>query len=220
MPYFQSTYHSRVYRDFKGISAIDYRKIIHFYEAHEEEIRGLDEDEYFEMLTAYVNSLFEVGEYRQHCLMVDLVIEASIERNIHLYRGEDLFRKMLFRKAASHYHAEDYSQAEYILKELLRMDPSHQHASLFLKKCLRQKEPGFLQRVRAASIFLFLLAALVISIEVLIVRPFYEIHTHLVEVSRYSIIALGCLVWAGGIGLHRWRVECAVNSFLTRLRKR
>ncbi len=220
MAYYQSTYHSKVYRDFKEIEINDYRKIVHFYEDHEANIRRLDEQEYFDMLTAYVDALFEIGAYQKHLLMVDLVIEAVIQRNIVIFRGEDIFRKMLFRKAASCYQTHDFDRAEYILKELLRMDTSNSDACLFLKKCLRKKEPALLQHARAVSIFLFLLTALVISIEVLLVRPFYQMHAPLVERSRITIFALGCVVLVGGNLFHRWRVDRQVSRFVEELNNR
>ena len=50
MPYFQSTYHSKVYRDFKEIESSAFRKIVRFYEDNELEIKKLDFDENFELL--------------------------------------------------------------------------------------------------------------------------------------------------------------------------
>ena len=41
MPYYQSTYYSRIFRDFKEIDAVNYRRVIRFYEEKEEEIKRL-----------------------------------------------------------------------------------------------------------------------------------------------------------------------------------
>ncbi len=220
MAYFQSTYHSKIYRDFKEIDGANYRRIIRFYEEREDAIRQLDFNENFELLVAYVNALFEVGSYQRHLLMVDLIIEMAIVQNIRQYRGEDVYHKMLFRKAASLYNLMEYNKADYILRELIKMDPYDEDSIMFLKKCLRKKEPGFLNKAKAASIFLFLMAAFVISIEVLFVRPFYKMHVAPVEASRNAIFLLGCIFLLGGNLFHRFRVYREVNQFVEHIRRR
>lgn len=220
MSYFQSTYHSKIYRDFKEIEATAYRQIVHFYEEKEDTIRGLDFEEYFDLLVAYVDALFEIGSYRKHLLMVDVVIENSIEHNIQFRGGEDIFQRMLFRKAASLYQLQRFNRADYILRELIKIDPHHQDAVLFLKKCLRKKEPDLVNNFRAAGIFLFLLTAIIIVLEVLLVRPFYQMHADLIESSRTSSLLLGCTVIVSGHLLHRWRIEREVNEFTRTIRRK
>lgn len=218
MPFYQSTYHSRIFRDFKEIDAANYRRVIRFYEDKEEEIKRLDFEEYFELITAYVNALFEVGAYQKHLLMVDVVIEMVIVHNVEVYKGEDIFQKMLFRKAASLYNIMEYGKAEYILRELIKIDPYCEDFILFLRKCLRKKEPGFLNKAKAASILLFLLSAFVISVEVLFIRPFYKAHVDAVEASRTAIFLLGCTVLLGGTLLHGWLVQHRVHLFVEKTR--
>lgn len=218
MPYYQSTYHSKLYRDFKEIEHTDYRGVVRFYEEHESQIRQLEEDEHFDLLVAYVNSLFEMGAYQKHLLMADVVIELTVERNIQVYQGSDLFCTTLFKKAASLYNLLEFNKAEYILRELVRIDPRNAEVILFLKKCRRRQSLGIIQHTRAASIFLFLLTALIISIEVLFVRPFYDMHTALIERTRFSTFGLGCFLLVAGDLIHRWQVERNVNQFVRETR--
>jgi hypothetical protein len=218
MPYYQSTYHSKLYRDFKEIEHTDYRGVVRFYEEHESQIRQLDEQEHFDLLVAYVNSLFEIGAYQRHLLIADAVIELTVERNIQSYQGTDLFYTTLFKKAASLYNIMEYARAEYILCELVRIDPKDEQTILFLKKCRRRKSPGITQHTRAAGIFLFLLTALIISIEVLFIRPFYDMHTALVERTRFSTFGLGCFLLVAGDLIHRWQIERGVNQFVRKVK--
>ncbi|MCO6479085.1 MAG: hypothetical protein J5I94_20790 [Phaeodactylibacter sp.] len=218
MPFYQSTYHSRIFRDFREIDAVNYRRIIRFYEDKEEDIKRLDFDEYFELITAYVNALFEVGAYQKHLLMVDVVVEMVIVNNVEVYKGEDIYQKMLFRKAASLYNILEYAKAEYILRELIKIDPFNEDFILFLRKCLRKKEPGFLNKAKATGILLFLLSAFVISVEVLFIRPFYKNHVDVVESSRTAIFLLGCTALVGGTLLHRWLVQRQVSRFVEKTR--
>lgn len=220
MPYLQPTYHSKLYRDFRSIDAAAWRDIIHFFERRETDIRALDFDEYFELLYTYVNSLFEVGAYQKHLVMVDEVIEAAICHNIHMYKQEDIFKKSLFRKAASLYNTSDYSLAEHILRELVRMDPDYRDAISFLKKCLRSMHFRSLQVFRAIGIFLFLTAAVVISIEVLFVRPFYARFAGWAEAVRILLFVAGIGSLAMGELWHRWLAHRKAEAFAANNRQR
>ncbi len=214
MSLFQSTYHSKVYREFRCIDPQAYRDIVRYYERWEEKIRGLDEEEFFELLTAYVDALFEIGAYQKHLLMVDLVIEKTILENITLYKGRDLFRELLFRKAASFYNLREYKKADHILRELIRIDPYRKDAHSLLRKNLSQQKRQPIKLAQATGVFLFLMAALVISLEVLLVRPFYPMHASLIEGSRNSIFLLGCLALGTGYAWRRWQVERSLQPFL------
>ena len=220
MQYLQPTYHSKLYRDFRSIDAAAWRDIIHFFERRETDIRALDFDEYFELLYSYVNALFEVGAYQKHLVMADEIIETAISHNIHTYKQEDIFKKSLFRKAASLYNTSDYHHAEHILRELVRMDPDYRDAVLFLKKCLRSVHFRSLQVFRAAGIFLFLTAAVVISVEVLFVRPFYAVHAGWVEVLRIVLFLAGFVALALGELWHRWVAHLRVEAFVEDNRRR
>lgn len=219
MSFFKPTYHSKLFRDFKGIEPNDYREIIRFFEDKENEIRRLDFEEYFELLVAYVDSLFEIGAYGKHLLMVDLVIEQAIDHNLRRPGEADLFQRMLFKKAASLYNTLELDKADYILRELVRIDPNDRLSVLFLKKCLRRQRPKLISNTRATAIFLFLLCAFVICLEVLIVRPFYSMHTGLIETSRNSIFILGVGFLIGGDLLHRWLVDREINRFVAGVRR-
>jgi len=197
-----------------------YRERVRFFEKYEEKIRKLGEEESFEMLLVYVNALFEIGAYRKHLLLIDHVIEGAIRYNISQYEGEDLFQTSLFKKAASLHNTHQFKKADIILRQLVRMDPYNSIPIRFLKKCIRRCRPGLLNTFRALGVFMFLLAALIIALEVLFVRPFYDMHTALVETSRNTLFILGCVVVAGGFLYNRWLAEREVENLVSRMRQR
>ena len=148
---------------------------------------------------------------------MDGVVEFSIKHNIQKFQGKDIFQHMLFRKAASLYNSLEYEKSDYILRELIKINPYNEDAALFLKKCLRKMRTGMIYHTRAASIFLFLFSAFVISLEVLLVRPFYKEYTQYIEISRNSIFLLGCLVLIIGDLIHRWQMDREVDQFVRKL---
>ena len=100
----ESYYHSRVYQEFKGIEQSEFRSIVRFFESRTDEIIHLEFNEYFELLLAYAEALFEIGTYHSFLTVADQAIAITIEQNIKYYHGEDVFFNILFKKAAAHYN--------------------------------------------------------------------------------------------------------------------
>jgi hypothetical protein len=219
MSFQKTTYHSRIYRDFKAIPSTDFRRIVRFYERFEKTILTLDFDEYFELLVSYSRALFEISEYQKSILMAETVIHTSIMDNITHVNGEEIYCNTLFRKAAAHYNIYEYTETEHILQELLKLQPFNPLSILLLEKTLRKKESRFIQNIRAATIFLLLMAAITIAVELLLVRPFFEKYTHIIENGRNTMFFLGVIVMIGGTFLHYWRVHLLVKKTLRQLIK-
>lgn len=194
----RQTYYSPLYRNFREIGERDYQRIIRFYEEKEAQIGQLNFGEYFDLTVAYVDALFETGTYRKHLLMVDGVIEASIEHNVQYVGRTDIYRRMLFRKAASCYRLQEYDTAAHVLRELIRMDPAEPDNFHFYWRVLRTRYHRLQQVFRAIAIVCFLLAAIVICVEVLAIRSFYPSWTGWVENSRNLILGLGLLAFGAG----------------------
>ncbi len=219
MSFQAKTYHSAMFRNFKAIDAGEFRQVVRYYERNEKAILQLEFEEYFEMLIAYTNSLFEISEYQKHILMANVVIETSIVENIQIVNGREVFQSMLFRKAASHYNLFEYKKAIHVLRELLKIEPNNTENALFLEQCLRNDQPQLARRAKAASIFLFLVSALTISIEVLFVRNFYPEYAYYIELSRNLMFCLGFCILVGGIIWHRWQSYNEVQKFIQEIKK-
>lgn len=199
-PQFNSTYYSLVYREFKSIDPGAYREIIRFFEQREASLARLDFGDFFEVLVAYVDALFEIGAYRKHLAVVDVVIEQSIAHNIVLYQGRDIYGRMLFRKAAALFHIQEYSKATYILSELRKLDATDAAYAGLYRKCRLRARPVLLNRTRATSVFLFMFTALLIALEILLVRPWYALQVPLVVALRNTTFVAGCLLLLAGFG--------------------
>jgi len=209
---------TKLYRSFKEIEEREYHTIIRFYEAQTTAIACLSFERYFEILVDYTNALFEVGTYDKHLETVNQVIQLSIEQNIQFYRGEDIYFKSLYQKAASHYNRLEYDEAIHILKELIKIAPHHGLSIQFLKKCLNHSQPRYIKVARAASIILFLGAAIITAVEVMYIHPFSPSYTDLFEQLRFATLGLGFLILIGAFLYHRYQMNHQVNVLVKRIK--
>lgn len=220
MHFSPSAYRSKIYRDFKEIDSCEYRAIIRFFEENQEDIRNLELEEYFELMVTYLDSLFEIGAYERYLRLANGAIETSIIHNIHFFRGEDVYRKLLFRKAAAHHNLQQNKKAQHVIRELIKMDPHDEESVRFLKKSLWIEKPEFITNFRGWSILLFILAAAVICAELLLVRPFFPEYTTTVEFFRIGLFALGLILMFIGDIYHQINLIYSTQKFVKKMQKR
>lgn len=211
---YSKTYHSKIYRDFQEVQQTSWHNVTRFYEEHERLILNLEFEEYFEVLLCYTGALFEIGAYRKHISMSNTIIEISILENIPHFRGDDIYSKTLFRKAASHFNLLEYKDCEHILRELIKMNPQDDDTVNFLKRCLRSTQPKYIQNSRAAAILFFFLTAIIICIEVLFIKHFLPDLTDMVMDLRNGIFIIGLFTLFSGDLYHRWKTNKEVNDFV------
>ncbi|MCB0665298.1 MAG: hypothetical protein KDC80_05715 [Saprospiraceae bacterium] len=214
------TYTEDLVAQYRELDPGAFRDIIRFYEAHRKQLPHLDVDDFIEIEFGYVNALFEVGRYEAFLVTTQPLLETLIYHNIQFVNGDDAYENLLFRKAAAHYQLLELNTATRVLWELLRLNPDNQAAGYLLKRCLVRTEPTFLQNAKAVSIFLFLLSALVIGLELLIIRPFYDEYAHQIEIGRISIFLFALFLLIVADGTHRLRSFHHVNRQLESFRKR
>ena len=214
------TYHSKIYREYRSIDAVEWRTIIRFYELYEDKMKGLEFEESFEMLLAYANALFEIGDHEKHIHASDRILEESVMNNVKFFNGEDVFQKTLFKKAASNFSLHELEKCDYLLREMLRIDPYFEDGALFLKKCLRTTRPNLIKKSRALSMLFLLLSALIICLELLVVQSFYPEVADVVAFSRSITLGLSIFVLVGGELYHRLRCSREVDNFVDHLKRR
>lgn len=212
-------HYSPTYRDIAAIDPKDHQRIIREYEYREQQIGQLDPAENFELTVWYVDALFATGAHRRHLLMVDLVIFASIDHNIQFFRGKDVYQRMLFRKAASAYRTLDYGLCAHICQELIRIYPQDPLPVKLLQRTRFQQEKPTLQFGRAAAIFCFLLTALVIVIDLLVIKNFYPAEHQLFIWLRNGIFVTGGLLFATAYGLAFYRSRRKTYNYFKTVKK-
>ena len=208
--------HSNTYNEFKEIDIHAYQLIVDFYTKREEEIQRLKFHEYFELHLSYIEALLETGLYQDLLKVCDETIEAVIQHNIQFYQGEDIYRKLLLRKSTAHYNLLEYHKAEFILKELIKMNPKDGHAIRFFRKNQLHRPPNFVQNTRNVSLLLFLFTAMVICFE-MAYFGFGKSQSEMgmiIEIARNIVFLSGWLVLISGDGIFRWKVFKETNSFV------
>jgi len=210
----------RLYRDFKALDSNDFHGIVRYFEQHEDGIRALDFDECFECTLAYTNALYATGQHGKHLVMCSHLLEIIIMHNIESRGGENLYERMLHRKASSHYQLHELEQAEHVWRELIKIDPADRIARRFLEKCLLQQTPGWLMKTRAAGVALSLLAAIVIAVELLIVKSFFEDWLFAFQIGHNVVLGVGVGFFAIGESWHAWRCRRSVLRFADRVKRR
>lgn len=209
------TIYTRLYRDFLAIEPKNFHAIIRFYEEWETQIGQLEDDQHYELLLAFTNALFEVGAYRQFLAVVDQAILVSLEETYQKeqHYKQQLFEQLLFRKGAAFLQTIQPAKAEHVTRELLRINPKHPLGLLLLRKSLRQQHTAINHISRAVAILMFALSAVIIVVEILVIRSFYQLYTPAVELSRNLIFLGGLLVLGLGEALTHWQAYRMANDF-------
>jgi hypothetical protein len=103
LPY-STTYYSTIYRNFKLIEAAPAAQyaIIRYFEANVAKIQYLETDEYFELLVAYNEALYDVGAHQLHAKIAGEVLAESIQQNIKYFGGLDIYTQR--KKDLGFYH--------------------------------------------------------------------------------------------------------------------
>lgn len=207
-----------VYDNFVEIKGHSFKSVVKFYSLNYRAIKQLPLKEYLELHTEYLNALFELSLYRKYISECDELIEISIEYNIYNYNGEDLLQSTLLRKAASLYHIYETEEAKRITHELLKINPSHKSARLLYEKCLLRKNKSYSNLFRGMTIILLLSSAMIIFIELILVRPFYEAFIYPIEFMRTSIFAAGLLILSLSEGFNYLSIKLKLYNILKQIK--
>jgi len=216
----QSTFQSKVYRDFKTLDKRNYHAVVRFYERHQREIRTLDFDEAFVMQLHYCNALFEVEQFQKQVKLADFIIECSILENIQYYQGEDIYLKTLFQKAKSLYHLEKYHDSAHILRELIKLSPNHKSYPKLLNRCMTKSSPAYIQSLQATGIFALLISVGLLVFNVLLIKNFYPNYTSILSNIWITGFITGiCLIIIGWIA-RKISIQNRIKNFQQASRER
>jgi hypothetical protein len=203
----------RLYRNFKALEATDFYGIIRFYERFEEGVRALELEAFFECTIAYINALFETGQYGKHIVMCDFLLELIIQHNIDRWGGEDIFTKILFDKAVSHVYQREYASAAHVTRELLKIQPQDVSSARLLKKSLLRQKPIWLMRARAFFMLFIFLSAATVAVQIFVIQTFFSDYNLAAEYAYYLLLGIGLAILLIAEGRHAWLSNHRVHTF-------
>jgi hypothetical protein len=208
-------HYSQLYRQLRDLDPHDYQRVIRRYEEKESELGRLDALEHFELTVYYVDALYQTGAFRQHQLMVDLVIEVSIRESFLEIDNfsNDIFQFMLFRKAAAAYRLQNFDTAIHVVHELVRIDNGRELYVRFLRATYFKQQVGVLQFGRASFIFCILVTAFLITINLLVVSNFFPLLEPSFQLAIGLVFLSGLLLLAGSYGFALVRAHQQAYTF-------
>ncbi|MBL0293057.1 MAG: hypothetical protein IPQ04_01975 [Saprospiraceae bacterium] len=197
---------SDLYDRYLELEYTSYRSVVYFFEKHKSEINNLDFEEYLDVFMHYNKSLFEVGAYSKFIVSVDQAIELVIDLNVYSFKGKDIFSELLFLKAAAFFNLGQYKNAELVLNELIGINPDDVLAINLLKKTIA-KQTFIHKKTRAISLFLFLFTAVIILLDILIIKNIKpQLHLPFIYLQCISF-GLGLFLLVGGDLFDRFKIE-------------
>ncbi len=206
------TIHSRLYQRFKSIEPTDFRRIIAFVEQNKKYVFQLDGETYAEIAWVYSNALFGIGDYWQVIRLSDELIAYVMEHNIVEINGERIFESILCQKGMAFMHERQYDKAVYIFEELIKINPKEEHVAILLEKAMHAANPNLIRRCRAVAIFLWLTTALLVLLELILIRTLFKSYQNVFKYSYWMTFGMAILVWICGYLYQYWRVHRAVNQ--------
>ena len=174
-----------------SIDAGEYKEKIRFVSMHRQDLKALPLLEYVRVMDGYAEALFEMGNYQRHIRIADHIIELAIGNNIMEVDGKDIYFEALFQKAASLYNLHRTEETVHILCELLKMQPRNESCRLFLINCFVRKHADLLNRIRRISVVAIMASAMIIAVELLLIRTLFPDLTQYIEPIRNSLFVAG-----------------------------
>jgi tetratricopeptide (TPR) repeat protein len=171
-------------------------------------------------MDSYADALFETGKYKEHIKLADHIAELAMEYNLDQINGRDLYFETLFQKAASLYNLDRLQEAIFILRELIKIDPKHDSTRLFLINCHVEQQKHKLHTLRSISMVLILSSAIVIALELLVMRSFFPQLVRETEIVRNTLFILGASILVVGELWVRYHAVSRVYDFTQNHRKK
>lgn len=177
--------------------------MIRLYDRKREEVTLLSIPRQLDILHMYIEALYEVRNFRKLKREVHPLIYLSLSEEIPVEVGRPYYEDALFWKANASLELMEYKDARHILEQLIRINPKKKEYRRSLVRCLYLDKPNYIRQLRAFSVLLFLVSALLAITEILIFRNFYTEHLALTELLRNGMF-IAALVIVFGAELIHW----------------
>lgn len=180
--------------DYSKIEETNYKARVQFFEEKRNKIKELLTKDKLEFEVDYSYALFELGRYGKCVEILNQLIISVIKDNIFTIKQRDIYQDLLFKKAACHFNLGQADQSNHILKELIKIDSNAANYQNFYKKCCRNEHKLKYRWMGGFVVALFLVSALIVPIELLIAKPFFNEWAGNVEILRNGLFTSALIV--------------------------
>ncbi len=203
MPTDYSVLSSSVYIAFRSIPKKGWNEVIKLYETKSVQVALLPTPKRLDVLHMYVESLHEIKDYLKLQEVVGELIMLSLSDEIPVDVGRPYYEDALFWKADASLNLMSYKESTNILQQLIRLNPRERMYARKLVRATYNDKPNYVRKFKAVAVVLFFLSAAVILLEIMIVKPFYGMHTASVEWLR-NMLFLSALGTVASVELFHW----------------
>lgn len=180
-----------LYQAYYSIDVTAFRERVRFYDEHRDLLSHLTVEQRILIDIDYHLALFEIGKYGRFLRGVDPLIEAVIIDGLAI-EGVDIYSDLLFKKAASHYNLWRLRECEYVLEQLLRMDPTSRQSKELYYHCRCKADRKWYHIGKAYCVVVFLVGVVLVVASKLVVQPFY--YQYYEFISALSTVLIGSCV--------------------------
>lgn len=191
------------YIDYFNIESNRYSEKISFYEEHKASFDLLLDEVKVEVELDYLLAVFEVGRYDRFLSKVDAFIEWTIIENVETFQEKDIFSLLLFKKAASLYNTSRISEATYVLKELIKIDPKQELYRKLFRRCHRIQFNSRFTMIKGLIVFLLISFIIISVVQLLIVDHFFAASVPIFQYFKIATVGSALALWIGFEG-YQW----------------
>ncbi len=203
-------------KDFFAINETAYKTKVTFFEKNEVQLSCLGAETGLAVHLDYINALFELGNYAKVLNIIDTCIEKSIVENIQFIDERDIYIELLLMKASSLFHCGKHEESQQITHELIRIDKKKPIYSYLIEKCLAAKDEEIIQKIRAISMAILILASGMIAVEIFIIDNFFQSIKIPYERGRNLLFSIGIFLLFGSELFYRVKHKSLLKENLNK----
>ncbi len=132
--------------------------------------------------------LFEIGDYERYLEFVDKEIESVIRNNIFRFKEKDIYYHLLQCKALALFNLFKDQECLKLTKEICAINGNSKIPRIIILKLMKRKKRKWSIRLNGLSIGLILMTAVILFVELIVIRPFYPEHSITIEMFRNTTI--------------------------------
>lgn len=189
---------SNFYSNFVNLDKQEFDVIIREYQENESLIDMLATDQRIELQIIYLEALYQIGKYGVFLRKVDETIEDVIRYNFEPDQDDKIFEKLLFKKATALFHQGHIGKAEYITRELLKIDSEETLYQALLTRIFYKKNETRFNYIKILCLVLIAISTVVYGINLLLIQPLTGEYYKILFDMGFATLNAGVLVYVLG----------------------